>query len=182
MGANQIYKLLQSKINHRENKKTIYGLGENICKWWDQQGLNFQNIQQHIQLNIKQTKQTTIKNWAGNLKRPFSKEDIQIANSHMKRCSTLLLIREMQIKITMRYHLTWVRMWSHHQKSAKNKCCRGCREKGSSYTVGGNVNWYSHYEKEYGGSLKTKNRATIRFHNPTPWHISRENSNSPKCS
>ena len=58
MGANQIYKLLQSKINHRENKKTIYGLGETICKWWDQQGLNFQNIQQHIQRNIKQTKQT----------------------------------------------------------------------------------------------------------------------------
>ena len=84
----------------------------------------------------------------------------------MKRCSTLLLIREMQTKTTMRYHLTCVRMWGHHQKSAKNKCCRGSREKESSYTVGGNVNWCSHYGKQYGWSLKAKNRATIRFHIP----------------
>ena len=45
MGPNQIYKLLHSKGNHKQNKKTTYRMGENICKPWDWQGLNFQNIQ-----------------------------------------------------------------------------------------------------------------------------------------
>ena len=45
MGPNQTYKLLHSKGSHKQNEKTICGLGENICKWHDQQGLNFQNIQ-----------------------------------------------------------------------------------------------------------------------------------------
>ena len=45
MGHNQTYKLLHSKGNHQQNEKTIYGIRENICKWWDQLGVNIQNLQ-----------------------------------------------------------------------------------------------------------------------------------------
>ena len=84
---------------------------------------------------------------------------IQIAKKHMKRYSTSLIIRETQIKTTVRYHLTCFRISI--IKKSTNNAGEGMEKRKFSYTTGWKLKWYNHYGEQYGGTLKKKTKYRI---------------------
>ena len=142
------------------------------CLVHDLRGNAFSSEYTNSSCSLKSEKQTTQSKMSGRPKQTFHPRWHN--NKHMKRCSILFIITEMQIKTTMGHHLTLVIM-AIIKISTNNTCWRECVEKGTLLPSCGNVNGYSHYGEHYGDSFKTRNKTTIWPSNRTTGHRPWEN-------
>ena len=150
-------------------------MGENNSKWSNWQRINLKNIQQFLQLNSR-TINGPINKWAKDQNRHFSKEDMQMANT-WKDAQHHSLLEKCKSKL-QRDITSQQSEWPSSKSLQTINAVEGVKKRKLSCTVGGNVNWYSHYGRQYGDSLKkTRNKTNIWLSNSTPRHIPWGNQN-----
>ena len=138
MGPNQTPQLLHSEKTVTIVNQQPTEWEKNFAVYPSDKGLISRIYKELKQIYRKKTNKA-IQKWAKDMNRHFTTEDTHEANKHMRKCSSSLVIREIQIKTTLRYHLTPVRMVI-ITKSGDNRCWRGYGEIRTLYTVGGSVN------------------------------------------
>jgi len=158
---------LHNHGNYMQGGKTALQMWENNSKWNNWQIINFQNIQAAHTVQY-QKNNDPIKKWARNLNRHFSKEDIQMANRHMKRCQHHSLLEKCKSKPQWGVVSQWSEWISSRSLPTINAGNGG--EQRKPYTLGGNANWYRDSGEECGIPLKTRNTTSIWPSNPTVGH------------
>ena len=151
-GLKQIYKFCTTKKTINKMKRQPMDWEKIFANDMAEKGLISKIYEPLRKLNNNNKKTNSpIKKWAEDLDRRFCK-DKQIANRHMKWCSALLIVREMQIKTTLRgitsHQSEWISLKNLQINAGKSG------ENGTLLCSWWNINWYIHYEKQYGGSLK----------------------------
>ena len=142
-------------------------MGEKICKGSTKKRLIIKMYKEFMQLSINKSKQCN--QITGRRPKQTFLQRTYAELRGMWRCSTSLITRGMQMKTTMRYHLSSVT--TAIIKTSMNNKSWGGYGKNWILTIAGHVNWYSQYREHYAGSLRTKTRDTTCSSNPTPRHI-----------